>query len=476
MMRLTLPATLFALSAPALAAAGGLEVGERTPLGLARGGAVAASVRDPSAVDLNPGALARLKGAHAFYSHEVTWQRVRFERARSAIPQDANVAPSVDPYAPVSEQGDPFALGAMVAASHDLGLRDWVFALSLYGPHGVAAQAWPRAGGQRWLTTGYDGVILFPGVSAAWGGPRFGVGITAQAATMPRLNYRLVVDGSTGSGLAPLASAAEVEAELRVRDPFAPTALVGAWVQATPWLDLALSGRAMPVVFDASGDFVLRNVPGQGAFTPEQLTVPGAAARTRLTLPATARVAARVHDPAPAPEAERWDVELQGQWAGWSTMNQQRLALDGEIRLFGAEPVPDVVLPRRWRDTLGLSLGGSFSPLPGRLRLHAGASVERGATPPRYAHIDFVSFDRLGLGLGAEGTFHVASAALRLAVGYARVLQPDQVTAEQDAKVPQQRPLAPCPSECDGRDAPAVNAGRIESGFDLLGVSLHAAF
>jgi hypothetical protein len=233
-----LPAALFALSAPTLAVAGGLEVGERTPLGLARGGAVAASVRDPSAVDLNPGALARLKGAHAFYSHEVTWQRVRFERAPSVIPQDANVTPSVDPYAPVSEQGDPFALGAMVAASHDLGLRDWVFALSLYGPHGVAAQAWPRAGGQRWLTTGYDGMILFPGVSVAWGGPRFGVGITAQAATMPRLNYRLVVDGSTGSGLAPLASAAEVEAAQLPRpavwDPATFPALALALVMQPP--------------------------------------------------------------------------------------------------------------------------------------------------------------------------------------------------------------------------------------------------
>jgi long-subunit fatty acid transport protein len=260
---LRLPVATLCLAFASSARAGGLEVPERTPLGLARGGAVVASVEDPSAVDLNPGALTKLRGAHLYYSHEVTWQRVRFTRAETGIPQDPNVVASQDPFAPVSNQSDPFALGVMLAASHDLGLDDWTFALSLYGPHGAASQSWPKAGGQRWMTTGYDGVMLFPGASVAWGRSNFGVGATLQAATMPELKYRLVVDGTTGDTLAPLAGATEVEAELKVSDPFAPTALVGAWFRPTPWLELAASGRALPVRFEADGDFSLKNVPGR---------------------------------------------------------------------------------------------------------------------------------------------------------------------------------------------------------------------
>jgi long-subunit fatty acid transport protein len=471
---LRLPVATLCLAFASSARAGGLEVPERTPLGLARGGAVVASVEDPSAVDLNPGALTKLRGAHLYYSHEVTWQRVRFTRAETAIPQDPNVVASQDPFAPVSNQSDPFALGVMLAASHDLGLDDWTFALSLYGPHGAASQSWPKAGGQRWMTTGYDGVMLFPGASVAWGRSNFGVGATLQAATMPELKYRLVVDGTTGDTLAPLAGATEVEAELKVSDPFAPTALVGAWFRPTPWLELAASGRALPVRFEADGDFSLKNVPGQGAFTPEQLAVPGAAARTTLTLPATAKLGVRVRDAAQVPGAERWDLELDAVWEGWSVMNDQRLELDGEIRLFGAEPVPDVVLPRRWRDTLSLRLGGAYAPWPGRLRLHAGGYVERGAVDERYAHIDFPSFDRAGLGLGLEVGFALGGGRrLTVAAGYAHVFQATQNPEERTAKVIQHRPLAPCPAECDGRSAVPVNPGRIESSFDQLGLSLH---
>ncbi len=465
------PVLAAALLCPCIAGAAGLELPERGAFALGRGGAAISAVDDPSAVDLNPGALSRLHGGRFLYSHELLWSHATFKRAASSIPQDANVTPAADPSVEVQNGDDLFPLGVSLAATHDFGLPGFTFGLSLYGPHGAASSAWPVKGGQRYMVTGFDGVILFPGVSVAYGTESFGIGVTLQAATLPNVKYRLVVDGIKSGPLNPLASSAEVEATVTGRDPFAPTAIVGTWYRPVPEVEIALSGRAVPVVFHAEGHLKIANVPDQSGFTPDQLKLEDAGAKFDIKLPPTARLGLRYRHL--NGEREVFDVELDGTYEAWSIFNQLGLDLSGEINLYGGETLPDVKLEKRWRDTLGARLGGSYAAVPERLWVSAGAFVEQGAVPPRYEDLDFMSFARLGLGTGVRGTVYDGEAfGLTASMAYMHVFQEDRTVSERDGKVFQQRPLAPCPEDCGGRSGVPANAGHFTSSFDQLGVTL----
>jgi long-subunit fatty acid transport protein len=474
--------SVVAASTAAPAFAGGLEVPDRGARALARGGAATAAIDDPTAVDLNPGALSRLRGGHVHYGQDLVWAHTRFTRGRTRIPQDANVTPVADPFAPV-ENGDAlFPWGVTLAATHDLGLDGFTFALSVYGPHGSGSSSYPVDGGQRYMTTGYEGVILFPGVSVAYGTKNYGFGTTLQAATMPEMRYRLVVDGLQGGALNPLASSAEVEATVEASDPFAPTAIVGAWYRPSPEIEVAVSGRVVPVFFHAEGDLSLANVPGQSAFTPSQLALIGSGAQFDFTLPPTARLGVRyrggVDDTPPGTAArETWDIEADVVYEAWSMFDQVRLDLRGDISLYGREPLPDVALDKRWRDTLSFRLGGDWHALPDTLTVSAGGFWERGAVPVNYENLDFPSFDRFGIGGGGRvdlPTFGGVSPTL--AVAYQHVFQETRTVSETYGKVFQHRPLAPCPSDCEGRSGVPANAGRFESGFDQLALALTVAY
>ncbi len=467
-----------AAAGPALA--GGLEIPDRGARALARGGAATAAIDDPTAVDLNPGALSRLRGGHVHYGQDLLWARTRFTRAQTRIPQDPNVVPAADPFAPVENADALFPWGVTLAATHDLGFDHLTFALSIYGPHGSGSSRYPVTGGQRYMTTGYEGVILYPGVSVAYGTKTYGFGTTLQAATMPEMRYRLVVDGLQGGALNPLASSAEVEATVEASDPFAPTALVGAWYRPAPEIEVAVSGRVVPVFFEAEGDLSLANVPGQSAFTPSQLQLVDAGARFDFTLPPTARLGVRYRGglgEGGANARETWDVEADVVYEAWSLFDQMRLDLRGDISLYGREPLPDVTLTKRWRDTLSFRLGGDWHALPETLTVSAGGFWERGAVPVNYENLDFPSFDRYGVGGGGRWRLPgVGGLVPSLAVAYQHVFQETRTVGETYGKVFQHRPLAPCPTACEGRSGVPVNAGRFESGFDQLSLALTVGY
>ena len=60
--------------------AAGFEVPEIGTRSVARGGAVAAQVSDPSAAVINPGALSRVKGLMFQYNHNLLWVDSSFMR------------------------------------------------------------------------------------------------------------------------------------------------------------------------------------------------------------------------------------------------------------------------------------------------------------------------------------------------------------------------------------------------------------
>jgi long-subunit fatty acid transport protein len=178
---------------------------------------------------------------------------------------------------------------------------------------------------------------------------------------------------------------------------------------------------------------------------------------------------------------EVFDVEVDLEYETWSRVNQFAVETHGLHAFFLGQDIPlnDIVLPKQWRDTLAVKVGGDWSVLPDRLALRAGAFYETAAADPAYANVDFPGGAMWGGSLGASVRF----GAWELAAAYQARLQRAVSVSEADARVYQQVPGSNCPAPytdpdfCSahyvGQPAPAVNAGRYEaaSHYVLLALS-----
>ncbi len=490
-----LAATLLALT-PGLggeARASGLEIPEQGARAVGRGGAFSAKADDPTAGIHNPGALVKLDGLQLMYSHNLVWHFATFTRAESVLPP-TDVYEGQDPFAPVENETPFFGLGGTLAAAYGVG--DWTFGFSIYGPNSTGKVSYPSTGGQRYMLTEMDSLMLFYGASVAWGTEDFGIGATFQAASLPRMRYSLVTDGVTApideeaavESLSPYSSSWDVEATLALDADPVPTGIIGAWWRPHDAFEIALSGRVVPVVFQGEGDIELANVPGQSPFTEAQLEVPGNSAKLEIPLPMTARLGLRYVHRAPRVEAkvveasdlsqaEIFDIELDVVYEAYSIIESFDADLEGSILLAGGAPVQDVSISKRWRDTFSVRLGGTWNALPGLLKLSLGGYFEQGASHPYYTHLDFLTVDRVGIGAGLEAPIYTGDdTRIDLVVAYAHTFQEDRTVAEQNGKVVQQRPIAQCPDDCGGYTGVVANAGTFESSFDLLSMAISASF
>ena len=165
---------------------------------------------------------------------------------------------------------------------------------------------------------------------------------------------------------------------------------------------------------------------------------------------------------------EVFDLEIDVFWENWSVIDEYYVQMDGEI---SAQAVEDIVMPKAWQDTVAVRVGADWRAVPDLLTVRAGGFYETGAVPQNYTHLDFPSFERGGVGLGF--TFDVGPVSL--SAGYMHVFQEDRNVSELKAKVFAQRPLRPCPENCDGINGVPSNAGSYKTSFDILsfGIDLH---
>ena len=476
-------ASLSLAAHPALA--GGFEVPDNGAQSVGRGNAFTAKADDLTALAHNPGALTKSKGVNVLYSHNVVHAPQTFTRSPTTMPYkplpklpDGSTA---DPLATSSNQTPWFALGGMLVGSYDFGLEDWTFAAGVYGPSAAGHQEWDVNGGQRWMLTKMDALMVFYSLAAAYGKKDiFGVGVTGQIVSQPSTSLSLVVDGDNGSQLAPYYKGAEIESTLKLSAPPVFSAIVGGWWRPTPSVEIGASGRVIPVSLDGKGDFTIATTPTGAAFTAQQLTVAGSSAALQLVLPQTAHVGVRYRgldhvggpEGATPTEVERWDIELDVVWEGWSRLKDFNVNLEGEIQLFAKANAQDVVVAKRWKDTLSARLGGSYNLANAPLGFSAGTFYETGAVPQNYQNLDFPSYDRLGVSAGVHGKVWKVD----WNVAYSHIFQGDQVVTEANAKVFQQRPVAPCPTGCQGYDGVPANAGTFTSSFDILSASVGVHF
>jgi len=455
---------LLATNSPALA--GGMEMPDNGTRALARGGAFTALADDLSAIAHNPGALIKLRGTSVLLNNHVFLIDERFTRAVSIFPGlEAAEAYGHDPFEPVTNSETVFPLGPMLAVGSDFGQDHMVAAFGVYGPNATGKAKWPVDGGQRYMLTEMESLLVYLTGSMAYGEKdHYGVGLSLQVAMAPMMRMSMVIDGSPFGKLNPYADGDDVEAVLEVQDLFALSAIFGVWWRPVEELELGLSGRLIPVSLDARGDFELRNIPGQTQFEAERLAITDSSARLRMKLPPTLRAGVRYRYLSDGEEL--WDLELDVVYEAWSIMKSMDVEMRGQINLFAEAESPDTNIVRNWQDTVSVRLGGTLH-LGDWGTASAGAYYETGATPPGYEHVDFMSFDRIGLSAG----FGVDLGPIRLTAAYMHVFQEPRQVPEAFAKGYQLRPLDTCPDHCDfgaGWSGVPANAGTFESGYDIF--------
>jgi len=475
------------LASPAPVLAGGFEIADQGPRAAGRAGAFTVLANDVSAIEYNPAGLALVRGTRIFVANRFTFSNEEYRRARTLDWSDAvHGVPQLVHFDPVTNATPNQYLGAMAGIATDFGLDDWGFAIGVYGPPGTMQQKFPKTGAQKYMLTERETVILYYSVSAAWKyRDKFAIGVSLQWVDVPTMNFGLVVDGNVSPRLVnPVQGRFDMEARFKGSDHIGFSGILGLWYRPVPGLELAFSGRLVPVEVNAGGSLSL---------TPQQLSLDSPPVITRngvpddhvtfsFTLPIKLRLGVRYAYERQG--RELFDLELDLGYEAWSMVDN--FTMDGEgllTEVLGQRiPIGTITMPRNWKDTWSLRLGSDVHVVQDLLTLRAGFFYESPAVPKEYTYIDILSFHRFGPSVGFSIEFH----GFDFSAAYTYVFQMPVVVTEEESQIFQQMPGSPCqPPYTDtnvcseyylGRPAAPANAGTYLSDYHFLSVGLAYGF
>ena len=392
-------------------------------------------------------------------------------------------------FSKVSNQTPWQAAEPLILAASNLGLRDFGFGAGVFARAGREPGELPVAGkhqrsargaGQRYMMLGREAIILNYTVGAAWKfRDVFGIGAALQAISVPRLDYSLMVDATAmQQNVNPVQSPLDMVASTSGSDWFTFNAIVGLWVRPVPSLQFGAAGQVVPNSITTNS--TLRVTPLDPSLGQANLTRGGIAANdvsVVLPLPLSARVGARYRGLAGTREV--FDIELDVEYETWSRVNNFTVAtrgLDAEILGTDPRPLGDIRVPKAWRDTIAVKLGGDVAVIPDRLALRAGAFYETAVAPSSNANVDFAGGQMFGGTVGASYLF----GAWEVALGYQFRRQATVTVSEADGRVYQQVPATACPPPYTStlchpaflnRPPPVVNAGTYNAEFHHLSLA-----
>jgi long-chain fatty acid transport protein len=437
----------------AAAASSGLESPDSGVVQTGRGSAWLARADDPLAVYFNPAALAfQTSGVHL--GAQLLFMNRCFTRKgdngapvspgnnlpgpgavatnTKEIPPPAEVcaevAPSPDPQLAGSFRiADRIAVGVAVVAPHAVGKSTWPESIGYTNRFGIAGT---QPAPTRYMLVSSDSKILFPTLAVSYAPTdklAFGVGLTWGIAIVNFVNFTegLSTDGANGT-TDQFFQNQDVRAELDAKDLFIPGFVLSGLWSAAPNLDVAAWFKWSDAVrTKKSADLRLSALywqkSGLASAAPEVTDAPGAGS-IGMQLPMEAKLALRFHQPrataqsatvaAIVPPARRvrdplredlFDVELDFTWANNSAVDAIEIRFNPGIAVRGTPGfVPENGdLPRKWKDVVGVRLGGDFVVLPSRLALRAGGFFETKGQRDEYLSTDFHVAERIGVAGGA---------------------------------------------------------------------------
>ena len=468
-----------AVASPAFAD-GGYYQGALGARAAGRGGAFVARADDVTAVSINPAGLADLDGTVIEVGNQFSYNGYDYTRA-PVIDYGQTPTPIQPTTFAKVHNGTPWqAALPFIGASSHLGLRDWAFGLAAFAPPGISREQFPQDGGQRYMMVNREAIILNVAASAAWKfRDLFGVGVTLEWITVPRLDYSLVINANPAPGAAnPVSSTEDILAQTSGSDWRTFNAIVGAWLRPKPSLEFGLAGQILPanivthstlslsgLAFNPDGTSVLGNITtarnGGAPNSSTDVTV-------KLPLPLLVRGGGRYRHLAGG--RELFDVELDVEYETWSRANAFTVESNGLVATAGSQHVPigTITVPKQWNDVLSVKLGGDFNLVPERWTLRAGVYYETAAAPSAYANVDFPAGAQLGGALGASLLLHRWEVALTYQLRY----QPTVTVAEADARVYQQTPGGACAAPSTDPNVCNVNAGTYAATSHLVALAL----
>ena len=139
-----------------------------------------------------------------------------------------------------------------------------------------------------------------------------------------------------------------------------------------------------------------------------------------------------VNDPL---QDERWDLELDVEYQMNDRNDAQRVEYEKGAKIefqsaMGALSATDApsetVIEKRWQNQIVGRLGGTYTVLPGKVGVSAGAHYESRGLDPNYMQIDFWPLQRVGLHTGV--TIRVAK-SIDFVLSYAHIFQQTLVVA-----------------------------------------------
>jgi long-chain fatty acid transport protein len=470
----SIPALCAAVATAPRADASGLYFTDRGVRPMGRAGAFVAGADDLGAIWYNPAGLA---DAGTSFLADASWLRfaVDYTRVLRVVNADNVVTYPADPTVRGSSPVLPLpTLAASWVVDPE---RRFTVGGGVLAPY-VALASYPesiaypdgsiRPSPARYTLSSFDGSLLaLPGAwiayrpSDAW---RFGLGMMALTGIF-QANVTFSACPQRRLLCAPEQSEYDANAQLRVGPFFAPSLAGGVtWVPSAR-VRVGASWQ-LPMIVNSESTFRVR-MPSAAEF--DHASEDGDRAHVRFVLPAVVRAGVEVVPVQGLRVEAAWVHEF---WSAHQTIDAtpEGITIDGVTGLPPKLGVPQITIPRDFRDSDSVRLGGEVHfPIDASyaMDVRAGVAYETSAVPPAYLSLSSLDFDKWILSVG--GSLYVGKrwrfdAVLAHVFAQGVTVDPDQ------AQIPRINPLpGSAPLE-------AVNGGRYDASADVIGVGLNCKF
>jgi long-chain fatty acid transport protein len=469
---LALGVVLAAMSLSQQAFAAGMYYSDRGVRPLGRGGAFVAGADDLGAIAYNPAGLADSGSALLL---DLAYVNVATEFTRRAVVNDAAGNPTVVTFPTVSGT-TPFVPIPTIAGSFVLpksaGGDMFTIGVGIYAPYAALSEYPATVNGQpapsRYSLISLEGSALaIVGTYVAFkpiDPLRFGVGLEVLTG---ELKTDQVFSASPQDRLlaAPESPQYDTRATLKTKPIFAPSGHVGATVIPMRGLRFGAAFH-LPFHIDTPAELQV-NLPEATAFDAARQE--GSRVRVKTDLPATFRVGVEVRP------VDRLRLELAYVHELWNAHRSIDVVPEG-VRFYGITgfpspfDVPAVSIPRKFRASHSIRLGGEYTVLevPMPVDARAGLAYETSAIPDDYLTPLTADLRRLTVALGASVRVHPR---WRLDVLYAHVFGLQKTVDPETAAVPAINPVRGNPTF----PAP-VNAGTYSNAGNIVGLGATVRF
>jgi long-chain fatty acid transport protein len=433
--------------------AAGFELPENTAKSVGSGGVGAAMKRDPSAIYFNPALLTRAKGYQL--QIDANLSSISLEFQRDPLSYQLGQRRVVQQFEPVRNEAGVFP-APFFATSWDLGTEDLVVGFGLFGPPAYGRTCYGELtsdgqcevipdGAARHMLVESNLLQVYAMLSAAYrfkvAGGDLSIGVSAGPAYQ-RNSFKLVIDADVNVA-PPWREDPQNESVFEARDleGWAFTGTLGvAWNK--DGLHFGASYRP-PISWEGRGVAVASFPEQLEQLSAPRLTDDGVTLRTQQAGQLRAGVGWAQGTHPGFEDRPRLELEANIVWEDWSRVDFFEVETAGDLALTaleGSDPLKlETIYQRKgWRDTVSMRLGASWGAWDW-LTVRTGGYMETGAQQSTVTNVDFVSWDRRAVGLGA--TVHIGQ-WLDLDLGYMSIFSPDrQVTG---GEVYNSIPLSQC--------------------------------